>query len=78
MNADMILDHLGHQAGDRAARRGHQLHDLSAAGIGIQRLLNRLDLAAQTRIRLISFCFSVTAWTIVTPDEKYRRGYIPT
>src|SRR6202023_1998600 len=46
MGADMVLDHLGHQAGDAAANAGDHMHDALAFGLFVQRPLDRLDLAA--------------------------------
>src|SRR5262249_27025085 len=46
MGTDMILDHLADQAGGCAAEAGDQVHDLLAAGLGLERTPDRLDLAA--------------------------------
>jgi hypothetical protein len=47
MHADVIFDHLRHQAVDGAAAGGQQFHHIGATGIGIERPLQRLDLATQ-------------------------------
>ena len=47
MGADMILDHLGHQAVQGAARRDDQVQSRGAALLFLERALDRFDLAAQ-------------------------------
>ena len=45
MGPHMVLDHLGHQAAGRAAHGGDQVHHRLAAGLLVERPLDRLDLA---------------------------------
>jgi DNA-binding FrmR family transcriptional regulator len=44
MRADVVLDHLRHQAGDRTADAGDHMHDALALGFLGERALDRLDL----------------------------------
>ena len=46
VGADVVLDHLGHQAGDAAANPGNHMHDALAVGLFAQRPLDGIDLAA--------------------------------
>ena len=46
VGANVILDHLRHQAGDAAANARDHMHDPFAVGFLVQRALDGLDLAA--------------------------------
>jgi hypothetical protein len=46
MGADMILDHLGHQAGDAPTNTCDHVHDAVASGLFGQSALDRFDLTA--------------------------------
>ena len=45
--ADMVLDHLGDEPVERAAAGGRLLENARAFGVGLDRALDRLELAAQ-------------------------------
>src|SRR5262245_364292 len=46
MHADVIFDHLRHQAVDRAANTGDQLEDIGTADFLIERAFHRFELAS--------------------------------
>ena len=63
MGADVTLDHLHQQAGDRATAPGDLMHDLRAACLAVERALNGFDLPANAAHPVQKlFCLSEMAW----------------
>jgi hypothetical protein len=58
MGANVVLDHLRHQAGNAAADARDHVHDALASGLFGQRPLDRFNLAANAAYRASSFFFS--------------------
>ena len=58
MSADVVLDDLGHQAGDGPPHAGDEMHDLVAARFVVECAFDAFDLtsyAAHTRQQLLFF-----------------------
>jgi hypothetical protein len=62
MGADVVFDHLRHQARDRPANASDQVHNALAASFGFKPALDGIDLAADAthaRQQLLFFANSV-------------------
>src|SRR5579862_40915 len=75
VHEDVILDNLGHETVDRAARGGQEPHHLAASLVRFERAFERVDLAAQAADPVQELLLAFDDVCHCSP-RKYPNGYI--